>query len=99
MSGMWRVAVVHSLQTGQIVADYVLDLFSVLSRQNTQRERLTRTEATLDLVQDPFMFVTQMMRDQVILADAMLSDQDQDHYTVRMGKETLVGHASLQSLQ
>lgn len=96
---MWKVAVVHSLQTGQIVADYVLDLFSVLARQNTQRERLTRTEATLDLVQDPFMLVTQMMRDQVILADAMLSDQDQDHYTVRMGKETRVGHVSLQSLQ
>lgn len=89
----------HSLQTGQILADYALDLFTARTKQNTQRETLTGTEATLDLVRDLFMFVTQMMRDQVILAEAMLSDQEQDPYTVRMGKETLVGYLSLQSLQ
>jgi len=38
------------------------------------------------------------MRNQVILAEAMLSDQEQDHYTVRKGKETLVGYVFLQSL-
>jgi len=98
MSRMWRVVVIHSLQTGQILADYALDLFTALTKQNTQRERLTRTEATLDLVQDLFMLATQMMRNQVILAEAMLSDQEQDHYTVRKGKETLVGYVFLQSL-
>ncbi len=39
-----------------------------------------------------------MMQERVILTDAILSDQEQDHYTVRMGKETLVGQVSLQSL-
>ncbi|KTG05735.1 hypothetical protein cypCar_00029769 [Cyprinus carpio] len=42
------------------------------------------------------MFVTLMMQERMILADAIISDQEQDHYSVRMAKETL---KSLQSLR